>query len=662
MKKTKILTYMIFLTLLFSIIEAVLPTNTQIEPISYLDIQSEFQNINQNLGISKGLVSPAELEQFLDEIIADQLDEYNITGATVSVVKDGSVYLEKGYGYKSPYSNNPIIANETLFRIGSISKTFTAIAVLQLVEDGILDLDTDVNEYLTVFKIPETYVEPITLRHILTHTAGFEETIFNIIFTSISELDSLEEILKDEIPDRVHPPGYISAYSNYGLSLAGYIVETMSGIDFESYVEEEILVPLGMNSSTFRQPLPVSLAPNMSGGHYSNGMLGYFEYISLVPAGAMSSTASDMGRFMLAMLNNASIDGNQILENVTVDMMLGDNFISHEKLQGTGLGVYEMDMNGYSIIGHGGDTIFFHSRMFLMPDQDLGFFISYNSRQGNIAKSILFSMFMHVYFPFEGVEVTPLKNHSRRARKFTGFFISTRRTYSNKPNLDEREWLEDGLEITSKKGHIILNVIPGIDFVEVEPLFFRESTGNYDLEIAFHINEKGRITHLTTNFIVAVSAYEKTHILYTQSEIQAIMSIVIITLTFFSLIYWGIRKIVDNFKDKERKTKIHRAARWSVLGNFVLFGIIILFTLLRVYSGIILDFEVNQVFNGLLIFPYLYLLSTISLIVFTGFAWTGVKDMKRKPYWKLSGRIHYTIITLLSIILVGVLVSWHFFG
>ncbi|MHA2308350.1 MAG: serine hydrolase domain-containing protein, partial [Candidatus Heimdallarchaeaceae archaeon] len=173
-----------------------------------------------------------DLEDFCNSFILDQLDENDIPGMSISVVQDGELFFTRGYGYYDRWLLESVDPNGTLFRIGSISKTFNAIAVLQLVEDGLLNLDTDVNEYLTEFKIPETYTEAITLRHLLTHSAGFEESRFAVIVDSPFYLEPLEETLKNGIPERVRPPGELTAYSNYGTALAGYIVQLKTGKDF----------------------------------------------------------------------------------------------------------------------------------------------------------------------------------------------------------------------------------------------------------------------------------------------------------------------------------------------------------------------------------------------------------------------------------------------
>ena len=213
-------------------------------------------------------LTKADFETFLDALIPSQLRNRNIAGAVVSVVKDGQVLFQKGYGYADVEEKKPVIPDQTLFRPGSISKLFTATAVMQLVEQGKLDLDRDVNDYLD-FPIPKTYPDPVTLRQLLTHTGGFEETLKNLFVAHESDMKPLRTYLVNEMPARIFPPGKIPSYSNYGFTLAGYIVERVSGENFERYIENQILKPLRMNNSTFDQPLPAQLAPQMSKGYLS---------------------------------------------------------------------------------------------------------------------------------------------------------------------------------------------------------------------------------------------------------------------------------------------------------------------------------------------------------------------------------------------------------
>src|SRR5437763_4336984 len=329
-------------------------------------------------------LSKADFETFLDALIPSQLRNRNIAGAVVSVVKDGQLLFQKGYGYADFAAKKPVLADQTLFRPGSISKLFTATAVMQLVEQGKLDLDGDVNEYLD-FAIPKTYPEPITLRRLLTHTAGFEDTLKNLFVAHQSDLKPLRTYLLNQMPARIFPPGKIPSYSNYGFTLAGYIVERASGEKFERYIDNHILQPLRMTNSTFDQPLPPQLASQMSRAYMNAAKKPRdFEFVQAAPAGALSTTAADMTRFMLAFLQDGSVDGVAILKPETVRQMQTRQFELNPMICGLGITFMEYWSDPVRVIAHGGDTLWFHSDMILVPEAHIGYIISYNGAGKNI--------------------------------------------------------------------------------------------------------------------------------------------------------------------------------------------------------------------------------------------------------------------------------------
>lgn len=373
-------------------------------------------------------MTAADVEAFLNGVIPLQLERDNIAGATVAVVKDGKLLFSKGYGYANRKEKLPVSPEETLFRPGSVSKLFTWTAVMQLVEQGKLDLDRDINEYLD-FKIPEAFGQPITLKHILTHTPGFEEQIKDLFKVTGGSPD-LGEHLKTHIPARIFPPGTTPAYSNYGTALAGYIVERVSGRPFNDYVAENIFKPLGMNRSTFAQPLPPELAPGMSAGYrLASDDPMPFEVVTVFPAGSLSSTANDMAKFMIAHLQQGEFNGSRILKPETARLMHSRLFALDDAANAMAHGFYEESRNGHRIIGHGGDTVAFHSDLHLIPDTGVGFFISYNSAGKGEAslRSILWQAFLDRYYPFTQAPSNALATAKENAGKVSGNYMVSRR-------------------------------------------------------------------------------------------------------------------------------------------------------------------------------------------------------------------------------------------
>ena len=345
---------------------------------------------------------------------------------------------------------------------------------MQQVEAGKLDLDKDVNAYLD-FKIPPYDGKPITLRNIMTHTAGFEESIRYLISSNPKAMMSLEAYAKKALPERVFAPGTTPAYSNYATALAGYIVERVSGEDFDSYIERHIFAPLGMAHSTFRQPLPKALAPFMASGYATSTQKAKpFELVIAAPAGALSASGGDMGKFMIAHLN----DGGVLLRPETARMMHDFHAPGVGPLNSMALGFYEQWVNGHRAIAHGGDTEWFHSYLWLFPDADIGLFVSVNSagKEGaaGAIRSALFHEFADRYLPGEGVPAARVDAKTARdhAAMMAGHYVSSRGSFTNFMSLFG---LLGQAEIAvGEDGKIAMPALDGLsagprDWVEVEP-------------------------------------------------------------------------------------------------------------------------------------------------------------------------------------------------
>jgi CubicO group peptidase (beta-lactamase class C family) len=380
----------------------------------------------------------ADLEAWLDGYMPYALQTGDIAGAVVVVVKDGQVLLQKGYGYADLARRTPVDPAKHLFRPGSISKLFTWTAVMQLVEQGKLDLDADLNQYID-FEIPPRDGKPATLRQVMTHTAGFEEQIRGLISSNPDEIVPLGEALKRWVPERIHEPGTTPAYSNYATALAGYIIERVSGETFDDYIDRHIFAPLGMAHSSFRQPLPARLLADMSKGYEraSDGKPRDYEFISLAPAGSLAATGTDMAKFMIAHLQDGAYGDARILREDTARQMHTTGQASVGPLNRMMLGFYETSLNGHRAISHGGDTSWFHSDLQLFLDDGIGLYVSMNSsgRDGAplVIRDNLSEGFADRYLPGPPapkatVSAADAKLH---AQQIAGAYGSSRRPDSN---------------------------------------------------------------------------------------------------------------------------------------------------------------------------------------------------------------------------------------
>ena len=444
---------------------------------------------------TRGLRDRAELEAFLDGVMAANLADKHVNGATVAVVKDGALFFAKGYGFVDANGRKPVSGERSLFRIGSISKLFTWTAVMQLVEQGKLDLDTDVNKYLD-FKIPDTYPQPITLRHVMTHTPGFDEDGRDLITSDTTRMLTLGKWLATHIPGRVRPPGTYSSYSNYATALAGYIVERVSGMSFDDYIEQRILTPLGMTQTTTRQPLPAKFATDMSGGFkWAGGEFKSekFEIVHPAPAGSIGSSATDMAKFMLAHLGNGAYNGQRILAESTAVRMHTPTFTHDPRIPGFALGFYQKSSHGLEIIGHGGDTGWFHSDLALIPSERLGVFVSYNTNTGGeLSFGPFLRRFLDHYYPITPTPPATIAGAAEQAKKVVGEYEFNRRSYTT---FQRALGLAGSVSVTAgDSGRVVLHSPLGeAHLVPVGPLLYRDVTGD-DL-VSFKAGPDGSVRY-----------------------------------------------------------------------------------------------------------------------------------------------------------------------
>ena len=374
-----------------------------------------------------------DLRAWLDGLLPYGLKSGDIAGALVAVVKDGRVLFQQGYGYADVAMHIPMDPEKTMIRPGSTSKLFTWTAVMQLVEQGKIDLDHNVDEYLD-FKVSPASGPPITMRDLMNHRAGFEEGLKDILAIDPNGLPSTETYLKQHPRPLLFPPGEVPAYSNYGAALAGYIVQRVSGEPFERYVERHILLPLGMQHSSFDQPLPDRFRGALAQGYQTASSPAQpYELIITRPAGSLTTTAADMTRFMLAHLQQGRLGDYAMLRSDTEQLMQRPSETSLPGFSSMAHGFFYESRNGRTMIGHGGDTVFFHTELDLLPEEGVGIFYNFNSRGRDAAvyglRKALLDQFVDRYFPrtLPPTEPPPLASASHDAHKIAGRYTSSRR-------------------------------------------------------------------------------------------------------------------------------------------------------------------------------------------------------------------------------------------
>jgi CubicO group peptidase (beta-lactamase class C family) len=322
-----------------------------------------------------GAVDPAGLAAFVDSVIGAEMRREGIPGAAFVFVQDGRVVYEKGYGLANVAELRPADPETTIWRIGSISKTFTALAVTQLADRGRVDLRADVNRYLSRVHVPDTYPLPVTVRDLLTHTSGLDEIRPGTQAPSADKVLPFAEFLRPRLA-RVRPPGETISYSTYGITLAGELVEEVSGMDFEDYLRANVWLPLGMRRTAIA--VPPELSRDLATGYERAGdslQVAAWEWYHTTPASSVNGTAADMARYMIALLQHGRLGAARVLSDSMGGEMLARQASPHPLVPGVTLGLWEDYVGRLRVVEHGGNVAGFSSQMTLIPSENAGFFV-----------------------------------------------------------------------------------------------------------------------------------------------------------------------------------------------------------------------------------------------------------------------------------------------
>ncbi len=593
----------------------------------------------QNLEDVDSLVS------FFDGFFKSQMEEYKVPGVTISVVKDGEIFFKKGYGYYDLQNNKRVDADNTLFRPGSVSKLFIWTSIMQLVEADKIDLNENVNKYLD-FEIPNEIVnkdntediKAITVMNLLNHNAGFEDKIKDLFVLTKDDMKSLGTYLKEYMPARVYPAGREMAYSNYGSALAAYIVERVSGMSFDEYVETNIFKPLNMSNSTFKQPVPDEIAGESSLGFaYVNGAYQSdpFEYIQPYPVGGLSSTAEDMAKFMLAHLNMGSYQGNKILNPETAAKMHTQSFTHYNEFSGMAHGFIEMNYNGYRMITHGGDTFLFHSGLYLIPELNTGLFVSYNGRDAAMARDLLIKSFMDRYFPKKESNTSLSENSNFiNPKLIEGKYIINRVNHTTYESITKYFSITN-IEVDSS-GNIIYNFMGETNRLRQidSGIFYDNESGN---KLYAALNQEGEVNELWTNspnVLKRASWYE-------DPIMNAAFVLVFIILTLI-LSFILIKSLFKRSKSK----KYFLEKIMPILFGFLTIGFIaaiavVLSDVHPQYNIPYLFLESSALFEKIMMFIWVLPLLLV-LLLYTNLRVWAIRN------WKFSSKIFYTIYTIFS--------------
>jgi hypothetical protein len=466
----------------------------------------------------------------------------------------------------------------------------------------------------------------------------------------------LGEYLRRNLPRRVFPPGQLAAYSNYGSALAAYVVEVVSGLPFEDYLERNIFDPLGMRHSTFRQPLPERLESLMSGGY--KFQLGVFEpddfelIRGMAPAGSMSTTAEDLARFMIAHLQSGRYGDGRILDESTARLMHTRLFSHDARLDGNAHGFWEWTYNGIRTIGHGGDTFLFHSMLILIPQHDTGFFVSYNSEGGGGGPRMeLMEALFDRYFPANAPAPTgPPQDFSERAGRFTGLYMLSRVNFST--FIKVMQLFSTVRVRATKEGNLVIGSGSSArQYAAIEPLLFREVGGQKLL--AFREDDEGRITDL---FLGQAPYFAGIRMNWRERPAFHLFALAVTGLLLASCLVWpvgALRRRICRYSavptDAPARARLLAGAVSALCGVFLV-GLIALFS--RPESVI---YGVPFALKVLLLIPFVAALLALGVLFYVFMSWL-------KGYWHACSRLHYLLILLAFAGFLWLLYHWNLLG
>ncbi|MEG3089257.1 serine hydrolase domain-containing protein [Sphingomonas sp. PB4P5] len=514
-------------------------------------------------------LTASDVGAWLDGFMPSALEAGKIAGAQVVVVKDGQLLFKKGYGYADVAAKRPMDVDRTLMRIGSTSKLFTWTAVMQLVEAGKIDLNADINKYLDI-KITPKAGRAITMNDLMRHRGGFEEGLKDLIAIDPARFKSNEQYLKENVRPMMFAAGEVPAYSNYGTALAGYIVQRVSGEPFDAYIERHIFAPLRMGRATFRQPVPPALRGSLSQGYMrSDQPPGPFEFATTSPAGSVSATGADMAHFMIAHLQNGRFGDQQILRPETAQLMHRPAVQPEPGFDTMAHGFFQGRQNGRLIIGHGGDTIVFHTDLTLLPEEGVGIFVSFNSRGENDAaygaRERLKNLFLDRYFPGRAAPTPPaIAGAADHAAAIAGGYEGSRRVENGFIGIFYL-LQQDGVA-ANPDGTISLASIPAKSFREIAPGLWQEVDGTRRLRVG---PVAGRLSIIDSanpiSILQAVPAARSSKI----NTLVAGLSFVVLLLTVIGwpIAWWLRRKYKAPALVTGRAALVQRLTRGAALAD-----------------------------------------------------------------------------------------------
>lgn len=593
---------------------------------------------------SDRVIEQDEFETFVDQFMAENLDKYKVAGLTFSMVKDGEVVLKKGYGYADVQTKIPVDANKHIFRVASISKAITATSVMMLYDKGQLELDKGINTYLNDYIVDQSKGE-LQINHLLEHSSGLEETVNSYTFNK-EDYVGLDAYLLKIKPRQYQAPETTVQYSNLDFNLLGYIVQNISRVPFEQFVQENVFNTLKMNHSSFYQIVPDELKNDVVTNYSNNdGVLEEIPwvYINEVSAGGMYTTAADMTKFMLFQLEPE--------ENSIAKIMQTDHFSNHKLQSGYGYGFYHAEKNGQTIYMHDGNGIGFNAKILLIPEQKSGYFMAINGESDDILKSFEEAFFDHYYPREDNAKPNAIAAFKENAKKYEGKYWLNSYNHNSVLKLITLGFSE--YKLSYQNGLMVFEHPFGEDqYVEIEPGIL-QNVDNPQQFLIIHTNQNEKVDYISTNLGDFPLTFEKINGWFSM-DLIVIFNLCITAYFLIATIVGIFKWIIGRFK---KNLKTEKGAMCASLLLWIT-GVLITYTMINV---IVIGGALNttEPVAGKQIIALIA--ANAAALLTPIISYMCIQAWKNK-YWSLTNRVFYTFTILLVYGYIAIYFFWNLAG
>ncbi len=610
----------------------------------------------------------ATINAHLDSVVPSAISKSHVPGAVIAIVRNDSTIALRGFGFVHLEDSVRADGERSIYRLASVAKLFVAAVVLDRVADGVLDLDRNVQDYLPDVRIPATFAAPVTLRHLLTHTAGFDERMIGYAAPSRAAMRPLGTYLSERLPDRGWPPAQLVSYSNHGMALAAYTAEAESRESFDNLAVRRLFNPLGMSRTYYIGPADSSLAQDLAPG-YRCGPGGCERappvWSHAYPVGLAYSTAADMSRFMRAWLNGGVLDGRRVLDSSTVAAALKQQFTHDPRLPGIGFAFFEQFRGGERMLGHVGGVPGTATSLMLIPSQRVGIFIATNAGEPGFTRQVMESL-LDLLLPQEPspaqVATGPVEEYAgswKLARyshstieRLPGAFAFTTRAYARGDTL----MLPSGASIRR--------------FVRVDSLMLQEVEGS--AIVVLKRNADGRLSHMFTGIPTGGAefpgAYERDAWYEGAGFLNEYVSW-LAGLVPMVLLIWGVVSSVGRVRRRLARSPAAPSGITGQASRLSAIAVMIALVSAALFMWFVFGFVAagsrdlgrgQGIAQGmtpmslvLLRLAWPLAMAAIPVAIFAVMSW-------RRKWWNVFGRVCYSVIALWSIAITHFMIWWKY--